>query len=674
MVYLASLIEAARQAELKANSQPVTPLRSSLRKLEHRITPDLPEPAPSALKRSRRQDVEAADTIKAPAATALQALVVAAPPPSVEQPLEAGEAKILVTLFACLESVLQLRRPREVVSCLPAVRADVEMHSRKSLTDTRLGFILTLANGMIQARWHAQGAVELIQVTAERGERATPEELPARRSAFEAAVQSALLKGVAPVQELPAAPAAQKPAAPSALTSEAADAEQHEGSEEKPGKSEQQLVALGSDRMEQLRQRVLAKSAFRASQVFKATEDTRRRVSLCHDAMSLHAIIAHLFTKNENPFGSKMLFARKTGLAASSTSEAEVVSAATSQSFGMQNASRQMTAEHARAALAHLCLHASEWFVVEEGKHNVGAKYLRRHTTGSASTVMTSLMSEHQEQRRLFLALSAGGPAAAVAAAAWGKSFDSHTTDMVAFSAASELGGRLADSAVPLAKDADQRHAIVQHVEQEAHPLMEAEKKRPLEEQHSVCGTSAAVDVSTPVKRIKPATALHESDTTIKHAAVASDVIYDSSNVAPDAEAVRAAELSGPQSLATPCKLRKASERTDGVVETLGKELNSARAGRQLARKAAEVVRAAELAEQLAAKAAGGSKPPAKSADPAKGAAAKAAAAARAAHVAKAAADAAAKAVAKASLSAKSAKATKGTKTATKSGGKATKR
>jgi hypothetical protein len=152
--------------------------------------------------------------------------------------------------------------------------------------------------------------------------------------------------------------------------------------------------------MDLLRARVRAKENAGEDEVAKEIRETQNRLGVCENAMALQPIVAQLFAKSE-PMKTRKLFAKSKAVVsaesrakpAASTSEAEVVSAASSQTFAMQ-AMNRLDADKARVALAHLAACAEDWFIMEDGVFNVGAKFLRRRPGGASANTMTKLRGE----------------------------------------------------------------------------------------------------------------------------------------------------------------------------------------------------------------------------------------------------------------------------------------
>jgi hypothetical protein len=158
--------------------------------------------------------------------------------------------------------------------------------------------------------------------------------------------------------------------------------------------------------MEQLRIRLRKRQAASQSGVAQAVAELRKKLRLNENATVLHGIVAQLFSRNEmRPEGLRLCNKQhdtgETADATSSTSEEEVVTAATSKHFAMQAMSPLERGE-ASAAIAHLASRADSWFATERGSMNVGARFLRRLPGGSASHTLDTLRRERREiQQRI---------------------------------------------------------------------------------------------------------------------------------------------------------------------------------------------------------------------------------------------------------------------------------
>jgi len=367
-----------------------------------------------------------------------------------------GEFDALGKLFVSLDSILQVLGMRQQRAMLPQVRAHVEAHVGKGLTDVRLARIFGLAGGMLEARWLGfAGAVEIQQRTKDGEVRApSTEELLQRKAEFEFTLRLTKTLDEIPLYELPQgrswtasgastgqapkpagvelrmAPCTAAPQTSAAAPDSAAAATAPVAA---PLAAQTQLPApplSASQRLEQLRARIRAKVATNDSVEARACVETRRRMSLCDDAMAMHAVVANLFAKCE--LGtlsgrSPLLQSRAPSSAGadaapaaafeSATSEAEAVKVASSQTYAAQ-AVRPLTAPAARAALAHLALHSDGWFVMEEGVFNKGAKFIRRKPNACSHGAMESLLAERQELKSRLVDLEAALQRGAITSAA----------------------------------------------------------------------------------------------------------------------------------------------------------------------------------------------------------------------------------------------------------------
>eukprot|EP00927_Polykrikos_kofoidii_P002702 TRINITY_DN1107_c0_g1_i3.p1 TRINITY_DN1107_c0_g1~~TRINITY_DN1107_c0_g1_i3.p1 ORF type:complete len:525 (+),score=74.69 TRINITY_DN1107_c0_g1_i3:56-1630(+) len=318
-----------------------------------------------------------------------------------------SEIETLLKCFIGLEAVLQVLALRRQRALLFQVRADVELSTGKSFTDDRLARILTLSKGMIRARWSCPGGdVELLQVVDMELRAPHPNELPWRRAAF---LQATSVVGSADEIEMLELPRRRSTVerSPNQRT-DTVETRCHSAAQTPNEPDPQQTSRLNAkERMEQLRIRLRKRQAASQSGVAQAIVEMRKKLRLNENATVLHGIVAQLFSRNERRPDGLRLWCNKqhdTGKAAdatSSTSEEEVVSAATSKNLAMQAMSPLERAE-ASEAIAHLASRADTWFATERGSMNVGARFLRRLPGGSASHVLDTLRRERREiQQRI---------------------------------------------------------------------------------------------------------------------------------------------------------------------------------------------------------------------------------------------------------------------------------
>lgn len=312
-----------------------------------------------------------------------------------------AEIETLLKCFVGLEAVLQVLALRHQRALLPQVRADVELSTSKSFTDVRLARILTLSKGMIRARWSCTGDdVELLQVVDTESRAPHPNEFKSRRDAF---LQATQLAGSADAIELHELPRRSSNVEQSSsqrtdrLETRGGLSSVHRSTE--PARPTSKLSA--QERMEQLRARIRQRKAARTTCAAKAIAEMKKQLRLNEDATLLHGVVAQLFSRNERRPESLRLCDKHHEQgnlidATSSTSEEEVVSAATSTNFAVQAMSRLERAQ-ARAAIEHLSSRSDSWFATENGLMNIEARFLRRLPGGSPSRVLDILRKERLE-------------------------------------------------------------------------------------------------------------------------------------------------------------------------------------------------------------------------------------------------------------------------------------
>mmetsp|Transcript_53123 Transcript_53123/g.99577 ORF Transcript_53123/g.99577 Transcript_53123/m.99577 type:complete len:458 (+) Transcript_53123:87-1460(+) len=295
----------------------------------------------------------------------------------------ADEHAVLSRLFGGLDLVILLLHGRRRAP-LSVVREHVETATGRDLTDDRLKQVLALAGDMFEVKWKGMGhdaVLEFAQrVSGELRPPSTPEQWQ-RKARFDQDLLTAVAYGTVPQQELPERPASPKhndmqlldAADPAMLALPAPKRRESAGS---------QAAFSVAERQDALLARVRAREAANNSTEAQAFDQVRDKISVCDNAMTLHAVIQSLFARGQG--GN------------SAASEAEVLRAACSASFGAQ-AVRPMDKAAAEMALEQLILRSTSWFNLEHGKHVQGARYLKRQPRGQAVAVMSVLQAERRD-------------------------------------------------------------------------------------------------------------------------------------------------------------------------------------------------------------------------------------------------------------------------------------
>jgi len=146
----------------------------------------------------------------------------------------------------------------------------------------------------------------------------------------------------------------------------------------KPGSSK----GLSADqRREALLARVRVRETAGNSLENKEYEKLRQRMVVCDNAKVAHSVLQSLFARGEGR--------------CSAASEAEVLHAMCSKSFGMQSV-KTLSKISAQEAIQVLSATAIGWFSTEAGVHVPDAKYFRRLPQGRAVVALAALQTERQ--------------------------------------------------------------------------------------------------------------------------------------------------------------------------------------------------------------------------------------------------------------------------------------
>mmetsp|Transcript_8340 Transcript_8340/g.23194 ORF Transcript_8340/g.23194 Transcript_8340/m.23194 type:complete len:545 (-) Transcript_8340:245-1879(-) len=309
-----------------------------------------------------------------------------------EEVSHGGEAAALLQLFDTLEYVLRLYRTRGRRALHQVVRADVESAVGKSLCEERVGRLLALSSGMLEARWFGIGAsaeLELWQRVDGEARSPTPAEQIVRRHTFRSSLISAgesLPAPCLPHKELsPVRPdtGSVRPDTGSPATHVEPDARSLQDSFPlRLAARDTNLSQRAATRQAALLERVRAREVATMSETALALQDMRARAVLCDDALTIHAVVNSLFTVNESNVKSAL--------------EAQVLKGACSQSHSQ--CSRPLALPEARAALAYLRSVSSAWFLVEDAQHSKDVRIFKLTDANEARSVVEIL---REERRRL---------------------------------------------------------------------------------------------------------------------------------------------------------------------------------------------------------------------------------------------------------------------------------
>jgi len=306
------------------------------------------------------------------------------------------ETDAIMALFVGLETVLPLLRGRR--PSFEAIKEHVERSSHKTFCQDRLATILDLAGGMLEASWVGVGSDAVLEVRQRCGDNSenripSPKELMERQNAFEASMRSVVQRnGQLPPSSLPPRP--RKPAL-SPTTSESF-LKQNFGSPVAytPKKVDESPCCL-SERKTSLRDRIRARE-----EVDRFNKDTMaalqrlvKRQDVIENAVKLIPIVQQLFARG----GGRLIAQAEDREGTSGASEAEIVKAACSQSYGMQT-KQCMEPQAAREAIQHLANRASGWFTMEQSQHSKNANLLLSRLPGGSSSVASAALDAEREE------------------------------------------------------------------------------------------------------------------------------------------------------------------------------------------------------------------------------------------------------------------------------------
>lgn len=351
--------------------QSVTSLMATPRKRPAPSRSDLDDGSLVTPSKSRRCGLSGARGSAEPAKSPPSAATGASS--SATGPAELPQREVLLRLFAGLEVVLMHLQHRGRRAWVPVVRRDVEAATGRSLTDERLGQILAVAGGMLEAAWadlDDGSQLELLQRAADGSTlEPTIAELSKRRQRFFDDLAATATIPTRSVERLAAAAFQQPPRVAAGAAAEGRPADIGSGGGGSVGGSATAAAGRGGG-LSALRSRVLARqdSDGILAERRRALAELSRRVSACEDALVALEVV-------------EFLLAREEGCEAS---EAEAVATLSSRSRSMQ-CKKPMDAEVARAAVATLSSVSSGWLSVVPAKHSRTSGYFMRRVEGGSS-------------------------------------------------------------------------------------------------------------------------------------------------------------------------------------------------------------------------------------------------------------------------------------------------
>lgn len=294
----------------------------------------------------------------------------------------ADEQAVLPGLFSGLDFVLRLLAARGVKPTIAVVRKDVENITSRDFSDFRLSGILGLVGpSMIDARWVGTGRDAKLEIfqRAQDGKERPPamDELGERKAEFTRALATAIQNGKIPRSALPV-----RPLTLSTVISQKTEAPGVPRLPEPLAAKPVSSKGLSADqRREALLARVRVRETAGNSLDAKEYEKLRQRMVVCDNAKIAHSVLQSLFARGEGR--------------CSAASEAEVLHAMCSASFGMQSV-KTLSKLAAQEAVQVLSAVATEWFSTEAGVHVPGAKYFRRLPQGRAVVALAALQTARQ--------------------------------------------------------------------------------------------------------------------------------------------------------------------------------------------------------------------------------------------------------------------------------------
>lgn len=313
-----------------------------------------------------------------------------------QPPKLSGEHEVLARLFKAVDALLPIYASRRTQPAFGSVRKAVEETTGKVFSVERLGRVLALAGDMLEARWVGDGynaVLELTQRAADGTPRPpNPKEQAERSARFDDASIEAWKSQTLPPSALPPAPA--RPSPPTRPAEREVPSQQLS-----PAPSMSTLrsslqnssgaTATQQDRAAALLARVRARHAAAKSPAAVEEAEVRRSLQNVQHAITLHAVMKHLFARGDvrpSSLGEE---------AATSARESEAIAMASSRSYSAQCMSALDEAS-AKSGMEVLITHASGWFCVESARHMKNERLLRRLAVGDPNAAIAALQAERQ--------------------------------------------------------------------------------------------------------------------------------------------------------------------------------------------------------------------------------------------------------------------------------------
>jgi len=317
------------------------------------------------------------------------------------------EHDALAELFAGIDKVGQIYVSRSRRIDFSMLRRDVEENTGRELSEARFSHILALAAGGIKAHWVGNGSaakLELLLVDEAGQERSmTTNDMQIRKRNFKEALKASVEAGEIPSHDIPP-----KPEIQNQISKLLRDPVQiAEAVPDLPTLSRADVKASAASKMQSTLDRIRAKQAAAKTPEALRYQELRLNLQICSDSLEAFPVVEALFARRECAADSEFV------KPADSASEPEVLKALCSGQV-----MRPMDAIAARAAIAHLALHASDWFQVEEGTHVAGAKYYRRLPNSLSAVVLDRLKVERSNIEKELRSMAKNGPMMALKIAA----------------------------------------------------------------------------------------------------------------------------------------------------------------------------------------------------------------------------------------------------------------
>eukprot|EP00438_Fugacium_kawagutii_P019840 Skav227935 [mRNA] locus=scaffold146:442335:443627:+ [translate_table: standard] len=302
---------------------------------------------------------------------------------------------LMLKLFDSIEQVLQL----SAITCsVEMLQESIMNHHILNLTSESLQQILSLADGMLEAKWI--GEFPYLSVTQQKeGKPARPEgvELVERRAKFQEALSAACKNRKVPTKPLPPRPG--KGPKPMEIE-EPVDVEAGRAAAEKLAELAKlpRLKTTGTckQRMEALKARIAAKKAIVEKEENEKAEfqSLLDSINVCEDVLAAREVLTHLFAR---PGEGKIV----------NVSEKKILGALCSCSFADQ-CTRMVSLDAGKVALAKLKeLGEGIWFSVMPAQYSED-NFWRRIPGGNDERVRAALNSQMralQDRKRKLVSL-----------------------------------------------------------------------------------------------------------------------------------------------------------------------------------------------------------------------------------------------------------------------------